>query len=266
MGLSADLITEIENELEPLQKVDYKRPGVATQKFIDQYGNIITRMQIDLERLIEAGFKNGDAVKYMGLHEMLIILYGERHGSVATESEENKYVKKQMELALEDKKRLMIVARHIYDVHKDSTVKKVIGPGSSGTGVIAVLTKILELVSLIRANSETALQIRPGGILVDDHYCTMVTVRALELLKLRGYIVVRGVPRNVKVDRLNRIITLCCDAKTHIKKFAKAAFLNEFDYYKDCYCSITRRPSRRKKKNELAENTEQSVESAIPEL
>jgi hypothetical protein len=249
MGLSADLITEIENELEPLKREDYKRPGIATQKFIDQYGNIIARMQIDLERLIDAGFKRECAVKYMGLYEMLIILYGERHSSGAPESEKNKYVKKQMALAMEDMKRLKVVARHIYDVHNDTMVKKVIGSSSSGTGAVAVLTKILELVSLIQANSETALQIRPGGILVDDHYCTMVTSRALELLKLRGYIVVRGVPRNVKVDRLDRIITLCCTAQTHIKKFAKAAFLNEFEYYKNSYCSITRRPSRRKKKD-----------------
>ncbi|HEX2957505.1 MAG TPA: hypothetical protein VHO70_11780, partial [Chitinispirillaceae bacterium] len=205
------------------------------------------QMQIDLERLIQAGFEKECSVKYIGLQEMLVLLYGERHGTVAPESEKNQYVKKQMALALEDKKRIMIVGRHIYDVHKDSTVKAALGPGRNGKGAIAVLTKILELVSLIQAYPETALQIRPCGVAVDDHYCTMVTNRALELLKLRGYIVVRGVPKNVKVDRLNRIITLCIQAQTQIKKFAKAAFLDNFDYYKDNYCSITRRPPRRKK-------------------
>lgn len=247
MGLSADLITVIEKDLESLQKEEYKRPGIGVQNFIDQYGNIIARMQIDLGRLIDAGFEKEHSVKYIGLHEMLILLYGERHGTVAPESEKSQYVKKQMALALEDKKRLMLVVRHIYDVHKDSTVKNIIGKSKNGTGAIAVLTKILELVSLIRAYPETALQIRPGGIALDDHYCTMVTSRALELLKLRGYIVVRGVPRNIKVDRLNRIITLCIQAQTHIKKFAKAAFLNEFEYYKDNYCSITRKPAKTKK-------------------
>jgi hypothetical protein len=158
--------------------------------------------------------------------------------------------------ALEDKKRLLVVGRHIYDVHKDSTVKNVIGKSLNGTGAVAGLTKILELVSMIRAYPETALQIRPGGVAVDDLYCTMVTSRALELLKLRGYIVVRGVPKNSKVDRLNRIITLCIQAQTNIKKFAKAALLNEFGYYKDNYCSITRRSSKRSKKNIQAEVTE----------
>jgi hypothetical protein len=247
MALSADLLQIIEKELETLQKEVYKRPGIAIENFIDQYGNIIARMQIDLGRLIEAGFDKENSVKYIGLHEMLILLYGERYGSVAPESEESQYVKKQMALALEDKKRLLVVARHIYDIHKDSTVKKVLGKSLNGTGAVAVLTKILELVSMVRAYPQTALQIRPGGVAVDDHYCTMVTSRALELLKLQGYIVVRGVPKNVKVDRLNRIITLCIQAQTNIKKFAKAAFLYEFAYYKNNYCSITRKPPKTKK-------------------
>lgn len=246
MALSADLITTIEKELEALQEEDYKRPGIAVQNFIDQFGNIIARMQIDLGRLIEAGFEKECSGKYIGLHEMLVLLYGERHGSVTPESEESQYVKKQMALAIEDKKRLLVVVRHIYDIHKDSTVKKVIGKSLNGTGAVAVLTKILELVSMIRAYPETALQIRPGGVMVDEQYCTIVTNRALELLKLRGYIVVRGVPKNIKVDRLNRIITLCFQAQTHIKKFAKAAFIGEFDYYKNTYCCITRKPPKTK--------------------
>jgi hypothetical protein len=235
--LSDEQIAEIEEELISLQKKEYKRPGVAIQKFIDRYSSLIAQMQTDLNALVRAGFGKYDADKYIQLFNMLVQAYAQRGGVIVPESKKSKYFKEQMVLAAEDKKRLMVVARHIRDVHKTAEIKQVIVSKKNGSGVEGVLTKILELTALVQEYLDTALQIRPDGVVFDENCCTIVTDRALELLKLRGYVVVKGKPKNMLVDKQNRVITLCQKAQIHIKKYARAAFQNDFKYYKENYCS-----------------------------
>ena len=50
------------------------------------------------------------------------------------------------------------------------------------------------------------------------------------MLKLKGFVVKNGAPENITVDRQNRLITLCMDAISEIRRYA-------LDYYNSNYAS-----------------------------
>ena len=248
MSLSQESQGEIEIDLLSLDKKAFRRPGVGIKQFIDEFSRLIAQTETDIDTLTGAQFDRQCIVRYRNLLEMLILTYSKRHGTTTQTPERRELVKSQMKLAKADKRCLMIVANHICGKHPETAVKKMLHSTIKGRSAIATLSKIIELTTLVDQYPATASEICPAGKNIDIKFCTEANNRAFELLKSRGIVIEKGVPKNMLVDQLNRIITRCLEAQTHIKKYAYAAFINEPEYYTQNYCSKIRKKSKKEKK------------------
>lgn len=146
----------------------------------------------------------------------------------------------QMAIAEMDRKRLGVVAAYVVEKSGDKKALRNYRYIAKGSGPIDTLTDNLGLSALVRQFPEMASQIKPGGQAVDAKYLDEATARAVELLAMSGYVMERGVPQNVAVDRQNRLLTLCMQAQSDIKKFAAAAFFDNIEYYNSNYASDIR--------------------------
>jgi hypothetical protein len=114
---------------------------------------------------------------------------------------------------------------------------------AKGSGMIDDMTDSVGLTSFIAQHPEQAAQIRPAGQVIDAQFLEQAKNRAVGLLAARGFVLEHGVPQNAAVDRQNRLLTLCLNAQSDIKKFAYAAFCDDIEYYNRHYASEASRSS-----------------------
>jgi hypothetical protein len=243
MALSAELSAEIDKMIVGMKKSDYRRAGTGINDFINAYSSLLAQTEKDIPSLTGAGFDSSKMPRYQGYLELLLLTLGDRRGVAPNAEEKKVFFDQQLVLAELDKKRLMIVCSYIAEFSTDKAVRRSYKEIAKGSGIIDTLCDNLACVSMIRENPELASQIKPGGIEITEEYCAEVSKRAVELLMLKGFVVSQGVPENIMVDRQNRIITLCMDAISEIRRFAKAAFFDDLDYYNNNYASLFRQQS-----------------------
>jgi hypothetical protein len=128
-----------------------------------------------------------------------------------------------------------------------------------GTGIIDATIDIFGLVAIIRLYLELAARIRPDGKLINEEYCKAAIQNATDLLLLKGYVIVNGVPQNNGTDFINRLITLCLLNQATIKEFAQAAFCKNPDYYKANFTSKYRKSSSDDDSDDLDEESNNHV-------
>ena len=155
-----------------------------------------------------------------------------------------------------DRKRLMVVAAFIAEMSSDKSAHRNYKEMVKGGGIVDTLCDNLAGVAMVGSYPELASQIKPGGFQVTASYCAEVSKRAIEMLKLKGFVVENGVPENITVDRQNRLITLCMDALTEIRRYARAAFFDDLDYYNSNYASAFRQES-----GDTADEPEEELET-----
>jgi hypothetical protein len=237
MAISAEMAAIIEKEIAALNKSEYRRTGMSMNKFIGEFSGNLAQIEEDKDRLIAAGMDWSRVSKYRAELEMLSLAYGERLGATPESPEKRTAFNEQMALAEKDRKRLGVVGAHIAEKSKDTLARRNYRLIAKGSGSIDTLTDNLGLAALIRKYPNEAAEIRPGGVEISAAYLDEVTKRAVDLLQMRGFVVEKGVPQNNAVDRQNRLVTLCLNAQTYIKKYAYAAFFDTMDYYDSNYAS-----------------------------
>jgi hypothetical protein len=136
---------------------------------------------------------------------------------------------------------MFIVFRHICDKVDDPALNKNYQYLKQGDNITDTLTDILGCAPVIIKYSNYASEIRPGGVLVDEAYCNAACDRAVALLKLKGFAIEKGIAPSSAVDQLSRIMTLCSNAVSEIKKFATAACFDNTDYYDEHYAVNARK-------------------------
>jgi hypothetical protein len=241
MALTPELRAEIENEVSALNKRDFRRPGTSMNGFIDEYSGILAQAVKDQTALVAAGFDWSRMDKYNGYLEMLSQSYGERLGTTPVSPEMRVQFDVKLSLAQKDRRQLGIVASYIVEQTDNHDVRRNYRHIAQGSGTMDTLTDNLGLVAMIREFPQLASQIRPGGVLLDDPYLEAANIRAIELLRMKGIVVDRGVVANGTVDRQNRLLTLCLRARTEIRTFAAAAFFDDVEYYNRNYASPSTR-------------------------
>lgn len=235
MAVTPELAGQIEQELSGLQKSDIKRPGTSMNKFIDDFTTTLAQVEIDLEALVKAGFDASTLPRSRALLELLSLAYGERRGVTPEAAEKREYFDQQMTLATMDKKRLSVVCSHIAKNCGDKKTQQNYHAITLGSGIIDTLNDNLAMVAMIHENLQIASQVKPGGFTIDETYCNEVKERAVELLMLKGVVVNHGNPQNNIVDRQNRLLSLCMNVMSEIKRFAHAAFFDNLEYYSSNY-------------------------------
>ena len=236
---------EIENEMAALAAADLRKAGCSGSRFTDIFGNILAQAGKDREYLVNAGMPAAKLDRYNACLVMLTYIYGTRHGATCN-TERNAYFREQMTQAIVDRKRLSVVAQHLLKSCTDNTIIKNIQRQSSSSSITAVLNANIAYVAFIKEHPKRASEIRPGGVTIDQAFLTAAHNRAADLLALKEMVVKKGTQPLSEVDSLNRIVTLCRNAMTDIKKFASAAFIDDISYLKKHYRITTARSRRTK--------------------
>lgn len=238
MALTPEMIKYIDTLAAELKERQFRRLNKGANKFIGEFSGNLSQVEIDLPALTSAGFDSSKLPLYKSLFEVLVATIGDRRGLAPNEPEKKAYFDQQMEKLELDRKRLIIVCGHIAEKCGDrviaSNYRKIVQEGS---GKIDKMTDTVALNSIVRKYLKLASEIRPGGMLIDETYCDEAYARAFELLTMCGVSVVQGIPQSDLVDRQNRIVTLCLNAQSEIKKFAAAAFFDNIEYYNSHYAS-----------------------------
>ncbi len=244
MTISNGLLAEIEAEIAALNPDKYRRPAMSLDAFLADYGQTLAQADTDKDKLTGAKFDWTKIEKYRGYLELLTITHGERIGlTPATIEKQPEYIAK-MDIVKSDKRYMSRIANHIVDVTNDKSAAHSLKAINKGSGDIDVLNDIMSFIPFIKRYPDLAKQICPNCVEVTDSYLDQARDRAIELFQMRGYVVNKGLPENSNVDRQNRILTLCLNAQSEIKKFADSAFCENQDYYNSNYASSFRKSSK----------------------
>ena len=260
MTLSPALETLIEQEMAALTKDDFLRPGMAFDKHVGEYSNLLAQEKEDEPLLSQAGFDTSLMPKYHGYMDMLVLVHGDRVVAESDKKESRKEFNLKMPEAKKDKKLLMAVGRYIVNRTDSNEDKKVYDTVAKGYGDVDTLTDNVTMAAFLRKHKDLAQEVKPGGKTVDAGYLDDVEQKSLDLIKLRGEAITADDDSKEQVDRQNRLMTLCIQAQREIKLFAEMAFYNDTDRYNQFYASDE---MRKQNKNRDAE-TKPATETPTP--
>jgi hypothetical protein len=188
----------------------------------DDYSSIIANTEKNLPALIQAGFDSSKLPYYRGCLEMLAVAISDPS---STDPEFEAKLQKYYSLAksvMDYKAELVVVGRSIAKNSENRKIQQKFKHILKGTGIIDDALDILGLVTIAKQNTALAARIRPDGKLIDEAYCTAAVESATELLQLKGFVIVNGVPQHSGTEFINRLITLCMDNLSTIKEYAQA--------------------------------------------
>jgi len=259
MAITPEMSTLVEQKILGVDKNLYRRSGLTINKFIEAYGIILAQTVKDLQSLTGAGFNADNIPLYNAYLEMLSLIVGEKRGTLPANQTERTDFNQKYALAQQDKKRLSIVANYIVQTISEKAINRNLKKADKG-GIVGTLCSNLALISIVKKYPQLASQIRPGQFTVTPDYLNEVSNRAIELLGKKGFVIEQGVPKNVFVDRQNRLITLSMDAISDIRKFADAAFFANIEYYNENYAAPFRRTTNNSKKTKKDDATKEKTE------
>lgn len=238
MALAPEITAVVEKMMANLVKEEYERSGLTQQEFLDYLLSINSQMVTDRISLVNAGFDDSNVDLYLAMQEVLAVTYGRRYGSTETPEQKVEFDKK-LAISKKDRKRMLVVAKHIVDKTGDKKLERLYKHIVKGDSIVDTLTDVLTLGETIDQNQKIGLEIKPSGITIDATYIANAKTLAVELLAIKGFVVEKGTPVSAHVDQLNRITTLCVRAVADIRKFAEAAFIEDPEYLEKNYPAIS---------------------------
>lgn len=113
MAITPEVQTVIETMMNAIGRKEIQKPGMAMNTFTDNFSALLAQMDNDIENLVAAGFKRDNTVLYRSFFEYLLITHGERRGVLEVTPEKKQYFNSEFTKAETDKKRLLVVGRHV---------------------------------------------------------------------------------------------------------------------------------------------------------
>jgi hypothetical protein len=235
MALTPEIEARIEEQMASVKEL--LRTSLNKDEFISDHTFFLANMESDLDKLLAAGLPQDKPEFFRGCFDMLVMAVGERGGSSAAPSDKKLQYDGMEKLLNENRIELGVAGKYIADNSGDPAMVKRFKYIQKGSGNIDSARDIIGLAGMVKLYPELALQIKPDGKTIDEAYCKSAVDNAVELLRLKGFVLVKGVPQNNSVDRQNRIMTLCIQNQNLLKTFAKAAFCKNIEYYNARYTS-----------------------------
>jgi hypothetical protein len=235
MALTPENEATIEQSMASLKVL--LRTSLNKDEFISDHTFFLANMESDLGKLHVAGLPLDKPEFFRGCFDVLVMAIGERGGSSAAPSEKKVQYDGMEKLLGENRVELGVAGKYIADNSGDPAMVKRYKYIQKSSGVIDSAKDVIGLSGMVKLYPELALQIKPDGKTIDEAYCKGAVNNAVELLRIKGFVMVKGVPQNNSVDRQNRILTLCIQNQNLLKTFAKAAFCKNMEYYNTRYTS-----------------------------
>lgn len=235
MAISAELQARIDAEMKSLKQEDLKRSGFTAVQFFDILLKIFANAKKDVALLIAAGMVN-DMLEYCdGLVETMSNVLAMRHGITTETPEQRAFFDEQFKFVERDRRYMLAVVAHIVERSGDKKVKNDYKQITAGSSILDSLNDVRAMVVIIKKYLQFASEVHPNGMTIDTAFCDEADNRALELLKIKAFVVVKGVTAVSEVEQLNKITTLCVRAIIQVKKFAYLAFIDNTEYYSSNY-------------------------------
>lgn len=252
MPVSQALQQQIELEISSLSENEMRRPSGSIKDFILEHGRILAQADRDRDALVCANFDWGVKATYNGAYETLLLARGARLGAKLRSPDARDDFDREMEIIRKD--RIVLREAASYVVKNCGSRRTAIRYRAipRGQGKTRTLTGCLDLIAIINEYPLLASRICPCGVKVNAAYLQEVAGRAFALLKMKGIIMVNGVPQNVNVTRQNRLIALCMKHQAVIKEYAHAAFADNLEYYRRYYKDRSRK--RKSEEGEMADH------------
>ncbi len=237
---------QIENEITALTSNKFKRPSMKINEFMDEYSTLLSQATKDKNKLVAAKFDWTLMPKFELYLDHLLVAVGEAINARLATPE----IKKEYDVKLEELQFtiqvLKEVGKHIISNPKNADVKSNFRKIVENSGKSRAATTAIDLIAFISEYPTEAAQTSPAGICVDERYLSEVKDLALTLIKINGSAMMGSRAISDIYSRQKRLLTLSINAAREIRRFAKIAFIDNKQYYKDCYESKVRRRNNRK--------------------
>lgn len=230
--ISPDVKRTIDEEAQALNPKDYRSTTLSAQGILRSYSGLMYQVKKDKVPLVESGFEWERMPKYEGYLTVLADVNAERVITVPSSPEEKKDFDRRMEAAEIVRRKLRMVVSHIIDVTDSDELRTAYRLIAEKSGQVDTLQDNRSYIGIIRRYPEIARELKPGGVEMTSDILDEIYKEADALLSVLG---ADDHPRNEAVDLQNRIITLCLNAQTYIKKYARAAFVDDPEYYNRYY-------------------------------
>lgn len=237
--VSPKINEQIEKEMGEV--TSHRSSPLTVQENIGYMSSVLAQFEKDEKVLAAAGADVSKKPYFYGLFETLTAVNVDRVTSVGEVSPESKEFREEAEKIEDTGKMLRVVVNHIVKKSDDPKVVKIYRQILDGSGQVNALLDVLSYIQMIRFHPELAAEVNPGGVKVTPKLLDEVERQTTALLKKAGVAAGDGYARNVNVERQKQILTLCLDAITYIKDYAKIAFYNNMEYYKKNYLPRIRR-------------------------
>lgn len=241
---STATITLVNQEIDDLTKL--RTTGMSHFDFLKEMGRYVAQATMDKEELMSVGMPEELFVKCDAYVVMLFEANAKRdvaEGKSSTAYDELIAGEPEMDLMRDI---LLITLEYIILFGDDSEVKAAFKNCKKGKGRVGRLQNNLSFLTLIEPHLELLQGFTPAGQVIDQTYLDSCSQKLHHTIDLVAEHNASETVRGKAVQRLKKLSSLCLDAIDEIKLYAKAAFLQDKEYYKEKYVNQVHRKSYRK--------------------
>lgn len=232
---------KIEKEIAELMEKQIRRPGMAFDDFVKDITGCFGQAKADEDALVKAGY---EPENFLYNDALLQVLQSTRSGRILSIGKMED-VEKEIAKCIprEDwRKRILMTAtrfviKRIFDPAAREAARAMYRMVKTGTGDLDTFNDNHTLAGFLKEHEEIAAKIRPDGQIIDRAYLDEAESEAQRLIILKTEVMKAGGAESSLIDRQNRIITLCINARSEIKEYADAAFMATPEYYTKHYSS-----------------------------
>ncbi len=252
MAPTPEMFEVIKQEISLVKEI--KEPGMGFDPFSGEYARYMAQMKIDKDALMIAAMKETLMEKFNAYYYVLTNEHALRLVTEGTGSPELIEFAEKYKFSTLYRDSLLSVLQFIMDEIENTAIKAAYRKIMKGDGTQAKLNDVISLATLVEQYLDLAAEIKPGGVTIDKAYLDLVRAHTYEMLELHALVQSTAPDRSVHVATQNKLITLCLKAETKLKRYAKAAFVVNKDYYDEHYVNHVQRDKYRKEQRE-ADNT-----------
>lgn len=233
MSVSNQSITSVRKEMEELQII--KTPEEDIRKFTREFSRYVEQMKLDKLRLHMSGMPQEIYEKLITYDYLISRNVSDQSQFKLGEQKISPDFKSKMEKIGLYHNTLVIGIQFVIYETNDDTIRRAFTRLRRGDRHVDLLRECVGYASLIEEYLNVAENIRPGGTVIDQTYINHVRNAAVEMLESHGETLSAITDVSNLEDDQHRLVTLCMNGLEKLKMYARAAFLQDREYFKKHY-------------------------------
>lgn len=202
---------------------------------MNRMGRYLGQAEIDKDALILANYNWERLIRLYVIQKVINETHAKRvavEGKGSTPSEQFHVLLKRIK---DYNKVLTIVLDYVRKRTDDHGLEITADKIKRGTTQMDIVRDVSSLTEVLKEHLELAAGITPGGKVVNEEYLNTAYAEAQEALALDGLADQSESERSQLVDLQHRLLLLSMAAIDELKEFARAAFYQDLNYYREHY-------------------------------